>query len=410
MNNDKLPTDSGSALINNFATLSNILLPKTGKKTVTTSGSKATQQTLDDASIKALQKILTSGQYSKDAATSDSQAAIDTLMKRFLEKNMPNVVGANAQAGAYNSTTTKMLMDNLVAQATAEGAALQQKTIKDYADIVANAAQNLKGAKTITKTSPVTQVVKTQEDPLVDPLTAAAGVLGLWGAGKGWNYLFGDDEETKKKKIEAGDIGRNDFGSNGDTQDGGVGSMIDAFFQPIISNTLSNLINPSVAPDITGFKSSISGGNGIVGSIQDPVRTPPNRGLGVSFSPDYIGANWTSPIDCFITTATTKFSGKPDNCYELETLRNFRDTYMQETPERQALIAQYYEEAPAIVEFIDANLSYEQQINVYKTFDSCYIQPAIDAIEAEDNEKALSIYTDLFNLAKSILDEGKKNG
>lgn len=404
---NRLPTNSSGNFINNIATLSELLLPKTGKKTTTTSGGKSTQQTLDNESIKALQKILTGGQYSKDAAVTDSQAAIDTLMKRFVEKNLPSIAGANAQTGAYNSTTTKMLTDNLSAQAIAEGAALQQKTVKDYADIISNTAQNLKGAETITKVSPTTTTVKKQQDPLIDPMMALLGTAGLFGANKlGLFDLFGT-EDTKKKKIEAGDIGRNDFGFGGGTQDGGVGSMIDAFFQPVISNTLSNLINPAMAPNITGLKSSIDGGNNIAGPISEPVKTP-NAGLGISFSPDYFGANWSMPLGCFITTATTKFSNKPDNCYELETLRNFRDTYMQETPERQALIAQYYEEAPAIVDYIDSNMTYEQQVNIYKTFDSCYIQPAVEAIELEDNEKALSIYTDLFTLAKSLL--GETNG
>ena len=31
---------------------------------------------------------------------------------------------------------------------------------------------------------------------------------------------------------------------------------------------------------------------------------------------------------CFLTTATVKYMGKPDDCYELTVLRDFRDKYM----------------------------------------------------------------------------------
>ena len=57
---------------------------------------------------------------------------------------------------------------------------------------------------------------------------------------------------------------------------------------------------------------------------------------------------------CFITTATCDNFGKPDNCYELNTFRTFRDNWLSCQPDGPALISEYYDVAPAIVEKIDS--------------------------------------------------------
>ncbi len=58
-------------------------------------------------------------------------------------------------------------------------------------------------------------------------------------------------------------------------------------------------------------------------------------------------------IFCFITTAVCRTLGMPDNCRELETLRSFRDTFMQQTPQRQGEVKEYYKIAPVIVAAIN---------------------------------------------------------
>ena len=60
---------------------------------------------------------------------------------------------------------------------------------------------------------------------------------------------------------------------------------------------------------------------------------------------------------CFISTAICGALGKPDDCEELSVLRQLRDTYMQETPDRRAEVALYYQLAPRIVERIDSSRS-----------------------------------------------------
>ena len=62
-----------------------------------------------------------------------------------------------------------------------------------------------------------------------------------------------------------------------------------------------------------------------------------------------------SSIGCFITTAVVESSNLPDNCHELQVMRPLRDTYMQETQDRQGEIAEYYRIAPCIVAAVGAN-------------------------------------------------------
>ncbi|MBU3000735.1 hypothetical protein KO491_12890 [Roseovarius nubinhibens] len=52
--------------------------------------------------------------------------------------------------------------------------------------------------------------------------------------------------------------------------------------------------------------------------------------------------------DCFLTTACCAEMGRPDECTELTTLRRFRDGWLRAQPQGAALIAEYYDSAPAI--------------------------------------------------------------
>lgn len=53
---------------------------------------------------------------------------------------------------------------------------------------------------------------------------------------------------------------------------------------------------------------------------------------------------------CFLTTACCTVIGLPDDCFELVTLRRFRDTYLAKLPGGRDEIARYYAEAPAIAQ------------------------------------------------------------
>lgn len=59
---------------------------------------------------------------------------------------------------------------------------------------------------------------------------------------------------------------------------------------------------------------------------------------------------------CFITTACIESRGLPVDCYELETLRKFRDNWVSKHENGPAEIGIYYEIAPKIVEKLVAFL------------------------------------------------------
>jgi hypothetical protein len=78
-------------------------------------------------------------------------------------------------------------------------------------------------------------------------------------------------------------------------------------------------------------------------------------------------AGWKDGMEeksgCFITTACIKTKGLPDNCQELNELRQFRDEYVRNLPNGTQLIHEYYNIAPQIVAGINSS---EDLMKVYE--------------------------------------------
>lgn len=93
---------------------------------------------------------------------------------------------------------------------------------------------------------------------------------------------------------------------------------------------------------------------------------------------------------CFITTACVQYYGLNDNCYELTTLRRFRDEYLLSNSSRKQTVLQYYVIAPTIVELLNNSKDKKEQYEeIYKS-----IRSACEAIEDGNMENAKKIYTD----------------
>lgn len=101
---------------------------------------------------------------------------------------------------------------------------------------------------------------------------------------------------------------------------------------------------------------------------------------------------------CFLTTAVCEYDNKPDDCYELETLRSFRDGYLASTPGGKELIQEYYDIAPGIVTCID--LCCEKD-TVYPMIRDKYIAPCIADIENGKLESCKSRYIQMVNDLRS---------
>jgi len=97
----------------------------------------------------------------------------------------------------------------------------------------------------------------------------------------------------------------------------------------------------------------------------------------------------TSGGGCFLTTACIKYYGLDDNCYQLQTLRNFRDNYLLKTSEGILEVDKYYEIAPQIVKHLEA---YHNKTRIFREIFQ-QINNACLAIEDKNYEEAKRIYT-----------------
>lgn len=95
---------------------------------------------------------------------------------------------------------------------------------------------------------------------------------------------------------------------------------------------------------------------------------------------------------CYITTAVCRSLHKPEDCYELELLRNYRDNYLACTEEGKALVEKYYDIAPTIVKRIDKTADAEEK---YRFIWETYLKPCINAIENEKMERCRGTYVQM---------------
>ena len=91
---------------------------------------------------------------------------------------------------------------------------------------------------------------------------------------------------------------------------------------------------------------------------------------------------------CYLTTACVQYKGLPDDCYELSTLRNFRDQYVTKLPNGEELVKKYYKTASQIVEIINNSANKDEIYS--KMYD--FILLCIEKINANDYESALNLY------------------
>lgn len=95
---------------------------------------------------------------------------------------------------------------------------------------------------------------------------------------------------------------------------------------------------------------------------------------------------------CYLTSACMYAKGLPDDCYELETLRKFRDTWLKSTEEGKAVIKQYYEIAPKIVSAINDT---KDSKSVYEMLYEKMVKPCVDFIEQNKYQETMELYRDM---------------
>lgn len=96
-----------------------------------------------------------------------------------------------------------------------------------------------------------------------------------------------------------------------------------------------------------------------------------------------------NPNDCFLTSTCVYHKGLADDCYELQTLRTFRDQYMSNTQYGAQLITEYYTLGPKTVAAIQAH---PQREYIYNFMYTHLVQKAIQLIENNEKELAMEYY------------------
>lgn len=111
------------------------------------------------------------------------------------------------------------------------------------------------------------------------------------------------------------------------------------------------------------------------------------------YYPDDSCSNWEywdyEPGGCYLTTACTEYYGLPDDCFELTTLRSFRDSFMTSTDDGLRDIQEYYGTAPKIVAAINHS---EIKDIVYKSIYTKVILPCVELIQNGEFHPAYELY------------------
>lgn len=93
---------------------------------------------------------------------------------------------------------------------------------------------------------------------------------------------------------------------------------------------------------------------------------------------------------CYITTAVCQSLSKPDDCYELTLLRDYRDNYLLGTEEGSQIVKEYYNIAPTIVNRIGND---SKSSEVYNSIWKTYLQPCVHMIEEDELKECQETYT-----------------
>lgn len=97
---------------------------------------------------------------------------------------------------------------------------------------------------------------------------------------------------------------------------------------------------------------------------------------------------------CYITTAVCHNNSKPDDCYELQAFRKFRDEWLANQEDGRYLIQEYYRIAPEIVKIIDSE---ENSSEIYDAINAEYLIPCLRYIESGDMQSCKKCYIDMVN-------------
>lgn len=95
---------------------------------------------------------------------------------------------------------------------------------------------------------------------------------------------------------------------------------------------------------------------------------------------------------CYLTSACVYAKGLPDDCYELQTLRFFRDSWLNRTETGRNEIKKYYDIAPRIVSRINET---DDKKNTYEMIYEKMVKPCVRFIEQKQYQETLELYRNM---------------
>lgn len=180
----------------------------------------------------------------------------------------------------------------------------------------------------------------------------------------------------------------------------GAGEAVDAAFGDVAGEAVGEAATggiPFVGPALRLAQGDVGGAAGslVGGLLGGPVGAIAGGFLGGGGSP------------CFITEAVMSAGGQGDTAPELQALRQFRDGVLAATPQGQALIQEYESIAPMVV---DSVMMRPDSLQIFQAIDAQFINPAVQAIQQGDFQKALQIYSQMIAFVTPYAAEGAETG
>lgn len=309
----ELPTQSSGVDLKGIASLADLF---TGKNTSvntntngttngttngsTNTGSNTTGNTNGTASTQNAGGVRTTG--TTTTADSVTPEAVQAVVNSILQgsSGIAAIASGQARAGLYNSSTNQLLVDNLVAQAAAEGAKLNKSTTVTQDTTAAdnrtttstqnqnnnqNQNTNQSTQQATTQATNTAQTANTVVQPQIKPTTAIGAVGGLTALGQ-LSQTSAGQALLKKLGLSsliskgAGTVGKaapggvNDNGAASDTANGNP----PATGSPVNPNASVNATGASTATAASPFptagaapSSNVVGNNSGPLAIQDAV-------------------------------------------------------------------------------------------------------------------------------------------
>lgn len=126
----------------------------------------------------------------------------------------------------------------------------------------------------------------------------------------------------------------------------------------------------------------------------------PDNKIGYS-SKASIQGGFKKGLLCYVTTAVCKSLDKPDDCYELTLLREYRDNFLLHSETGNAAVKEYYNIAPTIVKRISKK---ENATDIYQHIWQEYLNPCVHLIEEVRLKECQDLYSDMvYKLEKQYL-------